>query len=90
MVRYKHVPAMPAIFSGTLPTKIRIVSSLMSAATHSHTRVVINMRQREMSCIDAFMIIQEIMTHYNYNTRDAHYNVETVIDVGNRDAYNRK
>lgn len=58
MVRYKHVPAVPAIFSGTLPTKIRIVSSLMSAS-HSYTGIVINMRQREMSCIEAFMITQE-------------------------------
>lgn len=85
MVHYKHVPAMPVIFSGTLPTKIRIVSSLMST---SHTPVVINMRQREMSCIEAFVIIREIMMRYNYNARCTR-DVNIVIDVGNRVVYRK-
>jgi len=58
------------------------------SASHTYTNVVINMRQREVSCIEAFMIIQEItMTHYNYNT---HTDVDIVIDIGNRGTYSCK
>lgn len=72
--RYKHVPA---IFSGTL-TAIRILS-LSIPASHSRVSVVIDSIQRVMSCIEAFVIIQGIMTWCNYNTRDVDIATEIFV-----------
>jgi len=45
-------PCRPAIFSGILAAKIRVVSSLMSTVRFRCSLVVIDMGQRELSCIE--------------------------------------